>query len=195
MSTNRNPQYVSPEEYLARERSAETKSEYVDGEIVAMSGASERHVLIVSNLVAALVSRLRERPCRVYSTDMKVRVDDRGLYAYTDVAVVCGERRFADDQRDVLLNPTLIIEVLSNSTEAYDRGTKFARYRRLESLQDYLLVSQKAKDVEQYTRRSDGLWLLEEYDAPDSVVRLPSIECELPLDDVYRNIDLEETEA
>src|ERR1044072_9754283 len=125
--------YFTPEEYLEMERKADCKNEYFNGEIFAMGGASPRHVLIVTNVVSELRTQLKNRPCTVYSTDLRVRVSATGLYTYPDVIVVCGEPRFADDHRDTLLNPTLIVEVLSNSTKDYDRGDKFEQYRALES--------------------------------------------------------------
>ncbi len=134
--------FLSPQEYLALERQAETKSEYYAGEVFAMAGASRRHVKIMVNTVVSLAAQLKERSCEVFTSDMRVKVSATGLYTYPDVAVVCGKPRFDDDQEDILLNPTVIIEVLSKSTEAYDRGEKFALYRALESMTDYLLIAQ-----------------------------------------------------
>jgi Uma2 family endonuclease len=128
--------YISPEEYLALERKAEYKSEYFAGEMFAMSGASPRHVLIVTNVVAELRSQLKQRPCTVYSTDLRVRVSPTGFYTYPDVVVVCDQPQFADEQRDTLINPTFIVEVLSESTKDYDRGEKFEHYRTLVSLKE-----------------------------------------------------------
>ncbi len=134
--------FLSPQEYLAMERQAETKSEYYAGEVFAMAGASRKHNLIVPNLAYLLVGQLKSRSCEVYNSDMRVKVSATGLYTYPDLAVVCGKPRFDDDQEDTLLNPTVIVEVLSKSTEAYDRGEKFAMYRALESMTDYLLIAQ-----------------------------------------------------
>ncbi len=176
------------EEYLALERAAEYKSEYLGGEIFAMSGASEPYNTITINIAGALHTQFRGRPCRVYASDMRVRVTSAGLYTYPDVVAVYGPREFADDQRDTLLNPTLICEVLSPSTEAYDRGKKFGHYRRLESLQDYLLVAQDEARVEHYTRQGDA-WLL--YEARDlgDTIGLPSVESELALAAIYENVE------
>ena len=124
----------TPAEYLALERAADAKSEYLDGEIVAMTGGSRAHSLIAANLVRELGNALRERPCEVYGSDLRVSVALAGLYAYPDVTVVCGQPTFTDDERDTLENPTVIVEVLSPSTEGLDRGAKFTRYRRLPSL-------------------------------------------------------------
>jgi Uma2 family endonuclease len=147
--------WLSPEEYLAIEREAETKSEYFDGHMYAMSGASEPHNVITVNLSGELRQQLRGRLCRAYSNDMRVKVSETGLYIYPDVVVVCGERRFDDAHRDTLLNPALLIEVLSPSTELYDRVKKFAQYRQLESLTDYLLVAQDRCAVDHYSKQGD----------------------------------------
>ena len=175
------------EEYLALEREAEYKSEYVNGHIVAMSGASRRHNIVAGNISREISTQLRGRPCESYISDMRVRVSETGLYTYPDVVAVCGDIRFADDQNDTLLNPTLIVEVLSSSTEAYDRGDKFAHYRRLESLQDYLLVSQETARVEHYVRQGEK-WVLSEASALTDMVQLASIQCNLALEDIYDKV-------
>lgn len=178
----------TPEEYLALDRRAAFKSEYVDGEIVAMAGASREHNLIALNIAASLHLQLKGRPCETYMADMRLGVDVAHTYAYPDIAVVCGEPEFLDDSHfDVLLNPTVVIEVLSPSTEDYDRGRKFARYRRLGTLTDYVLVAQDRPQVEHYTR-AGMRWSLLEYDTPDAVVDMPSIDCRLALADVYARI-------
>lgn len=180
---------LSPDEYLAIERRAGYKSEYVDGEVFALAGASEQHNLIVGNVLAGLHAQLRKRPCRVYASDMRVKVSQVGLYAYPDVAVVCGELFFDDDQKDTLLNPTVIAEVLSASTEGYDRGKKFEYYRRLQSLREYLLIAQDRCHIEHYTRQSDGQWLLAEIEEMQGAVHLPSIECDLRLAEIYEKVE------
>jgi Uma2 family endonuclease len=179
------------EEYLALDRAAEFKSEYHAGEIFAMAGASEEHNIISLNVASELRVRLRGGRCRPFSADMRVSVGGADLYAYPDVVVVCGERQFADGRRDVLLNPTLIVEVLSPTTEAYDRGGKFEGYRHLESLQEYLLIAQDRAHVEQYTRQPDGRWLLAEAGGLAAVLHLPSIGCDLALADVYEGVSFE----
>jgi len=131
--------YLTPKEYLALERSAEYKSEYLAGEIFAMAGTSERHNLIAGNVFAELHAQLRKRPCKVYFSDVRLKVNRTGLYTYPNVMVVCGETQFADNQQDMILNPTVIIEVLSESTEGYDRGKKFEHYRKLDSLSEYIV--------------------------------------------------------
>lgn len=180
---------LTPEEYLAIERQAETKSEYVDGEMFAMSGASPRHVLIATNIAVALGLRLKDRPCYVFTADLRLNVSPTGLFTYPDVVVACGELKYRDDRRDTLLNPVVLFEVLSESTEAYDRGRKFEHYRTLPSLAEYLLVAQDKPHVEQFVRQPDARWLLGEFNHPDDVVTLPSLGCTLPLAEIYAKVD------
>lgn len=182
--------YLTPEEYLAIERKAESKSEYINGEIVAMTGASRQHNLIVVNIAGELRQQLRGRPCEIYSNDMRVRIPSTRLYTYPDLVVVCGEPQFEDDYLDTLLNPTLIIEVLSESTEGYDRGKKFGFYRTIPSLAEYLLIAQDEQRVEQYAKQPDGRWLLSEYRSTDDVAELASIQCQLALTEVYDKVVL-----
>lgn len=181
---------LTPEDYLAIERSAEFKSEYFDGEIFAMTGASEPHNLVVTNATRELSVQLKKRPCKLYANDMRVKVDPTGLYTYPDLVVVCGKAQFDDTHFDTLLNPTLIIEVLSDSTEAYDRGRKFEHYRKLESLAEYVLIAQNRPHIESYRRQPDHHWLLTECDGLDSVLRLDSIDCAIVLAEIYDKIDL-----
>lgn len=179
---------LTEEEYLAIERRAEFRSEFFGGEMFAMSGASRKHNRIVTNLVSALDNQLRERPCNVYSNDMRVKIPATGLYTYPDVVVTCGEEEFADEEFDILLNPEVIIEVLSDSTEAYDRGKKFEHYQSIESLSTYVLAAQSASRVEKYVRQESGAWLYTEAHEGDAVVRLEEILCELKLEDVYAKV-------
>ncbi len=179
---------ISLEDYLAAERQAETKSEYLNGDVFAMSGASREHNLIVWNLSGSLYAQLRGRGCEAYVGDMRVHIPATGLYTYPDIAVVCGEPRFEDGELDTLLNPTLLIEVLSPSTEGYDRGKKAAHYRALDSLREYLLVSQEEVRVELLTRQEDGHWLLSEASRLEETVSLGSIGCTLRLADVYERV-------
>jgi len=181
--------FLSPAQYLELERNAEFKSEYYAGEMYAMAGASEAHVLIVSNLTFEFVSQFRRRPCKTYIMDMRVRIDASGLYAYPDVVLVCGNPDFTDGRHDTLLNPQVIIEVLSPSTAAYDRGEKFLHYRLLPSLTDYLLVTQNAMRVEHYARQPDGTWLLTDVSGPDGEIVLASVGCRLRLADVYDKVE------
>jgi len=179
----------SPEEYLALERKAGFKSEYHDGFITAMAGTSREHNLITLNLGGEVRSQLKDRPCEAYVSDMRVYIDRTGLYTYPDVVVVCGEPQFLDDSVDTLLNPTMIVEVLSPTTEDYDRGKKFLHYRRLPSLREYVLVSPDRVLVERYTRQGDD-WLLTELSQIDDTLRLASIGCELPLREIYAKVKL-----
>lgn len=182
--------FISPEQYLAIERQAESKSEYFNGEMFAMAGASESHVLIVTNVVAELRGQLRGRPCTVYSTDLRVRVSPTGLYTYPDVVVVCGQPQFADEQRDTLLNPTLIVEVLSESTQDYDRGGKFEHYRAIASFYEYVLIAQDRYHVEHFAKQQDNRWLLSETNRPEDTIPLPSIDCVLALTEVYDKVEM-----
>lgn len=174
------------EEYLAIERAAETKSEYIDGRIVAMAGATERHIVIAGNVFAELRARFRGGPCRAYANEMRVRIERGNRYAYPDVSAVCGERRFEDGVLDTLLNPTLVVEVLSDSTEAYDRGDKFAGYRALESLREYVLVAQNR--VERYQRQGD-VWVYSALDDLSQTLELDSVGCAIPLTEIYEGVD------
>ena len=179
--------YLSPEEYLSLERRAEFKSEYVDGVAYAMAGGSERHNLITANLIIALGVQLRDRPCRVYPSDLKVRLPNSRKFFYPDVSVVCGETQFADEEGDVILNPVLIVEVLSDSTEAFDRGRKFSSYQQIESLREYLLVSQGEFLVEHYLRQEAG-WFYTKAAGLDAALALPTLDCRMALSDVYNKV-------
>jgi Uma2 family endonuclease len=184
--------YLTPEEYLAIERQNEYKSEYIDGEMVAMTGASRRHNIIAVNITSSLDRQLTGRPCEIYANDMRVRIASRReyAYAYPDVVVVCGEPQFEDGHLDTLLNPTVLVEVLSESTERYDRGKKFSFYRAIGSLAEYVLVAQDEYRIEQYVRQPDGRWMLSDHRLPEDVVNLASIQCDLALRDVYKKVSL-----
>lgn len=181
---------LTPEEYLAIERQAEYKSEYFAGEVFAMVGASRKHNLISTNLVVTLGQQLRDKPCEVYSSDMRVKAPAASSYTYPDVVVVCGEPDFEDEQVDTLLNPTLIVEILSASTASYDRIKKFGYYRMIESLSEYLLVAQDEYKIEQYLKQADGRWLLTDIHSLEATVELNSIQCVLALTDVYNKVAL-----
>lgn len=182
------PRYT-PEEYLAIERAAEERHEYVNGRIYALAGTSRAHSLIAGNLFGQIHQQLRGGPCEAHANDLRVKVSESGLYTYPDVVAACGDVRFEDAQNDTLLNPLMIVEVLSPTTEAYDRGEKFAHYRRLESLQEYVLVSQDRMRVERHVRRGEE-WVLTEYTDPDAVLDLPSINCRVTLRDIYDKVSL-----
>jgi Uma2 family endonuclease len=183
--------HFTASEYLELERRAEFKSEYLDGQIYAMAGASPRHNTIVVNTTAELVMQLKGRPCRAFGSDMKVRIPDGQLYSYPDLTVVCGEPLYHDEHGDVLLNPKVLFEVLSPSTEEYDRQTKFDRYDRIETFTDYVLISQSAPRVEHFSRAAEGKWVRIVAAGMDAVLPLASIECVLRLKDVYDRIDFE----
>jgi Uma2 family endonuclease len=183
--------FYTPEEYLALEREAEYKSEYFNGEIFAMTGASRRHDLIAVNILASLHGQLKNRSCEIYPSDMRVKVSPAGLYTYPDVSIVCGEPLFDGKQKDTLLNPTVLVEVLSKSTASYDRGEKFEQYRKLDSLTDYLVVAQNKYHVEHYTRQPDSRWLLSETEDLQQTIHLSSIECDLALADIYDKVEVD----
>jgi len=182
--------FLTPEQYLAIERAAAYKSEYYAGEMFAMSGAREPHNLITVNLITELRRQLRHGACRVYMSDMRVRANASGLYTYPDATALCGTPQFLDDVRDTLLNPNLIAEVLSPSTEAYDRGRKFEHYRTIESLREYLLVSAERVSAELFTRQADSRWLLSAATNREDVLDLQSVGCRVALADLYEDVDL-----
>ncbi len=184
-------QYYTGGQYLALEREADYKSEFINGQIFAMSGASREHNLISLNLASTLHAQLRGKPCEAYISDMRVKVDPTGMYTYPDVVAVCGEPHFEDSRVDTLVNPTVIIEVLSPSTEAYDRGDKFAHYRRLESLTDYVLVAQDKLRVEHFVRVGDEgeQWMFTEISGLDGTLHLASIGCNVSLRDIYDKVE------
>ncbi|QQS47650.1 MAG: Uma2 family endonuclease [Acidobacteriota bacterium] len=180
---------ITPEEYLAIERQAEYKSEYLNGEVFAMAGGTRQHNTITVNVASSLHTQLRKRQCVVYSSDQRVKVIATGLYTYPDVTVLCGDAEF--DDGDTLTNPTVIIEVLPKSTAGYDRNEKFAHFRKAPSLAEYVLISQSRPHIELYTRQPDGQWLLSESDDPAASIRLVSIDCSLALSEVYEKVDFE----
>lgn len=177
--------------YLAMERASAERHELVDGVIVGMAGTSYAHNVIVANLVAALAasSARGAKPggCRPLSSDMRIKVETTGLYAYPDVLLVCGEPAFKDERADTLLNPAVIVEVLSPPTEAFDRGDKFAHYRRLTSLRDYVLVAQNRPRVEHFQRQGD-VWVLREIEGLDGRVVLEAAGCEVTLAAMYAGV-------
>ena len=185
---------ITAEEYLVRERKAEYKSEYFRGETFAMAGASARHNLIVSNVIVSLGSQLRKRPCLVYPCDLKLKIESTGLFTYPDITVVCGEPKFLDDHDDVLLNPVVIIEVLSESTEAYDRGKKFEHYRSIASVQQIVLIAQERIAVDCFSRGANNEWMFRSSSNLDSSLRLDSVQCEVPLSEIYDKVQLDPPE-
>ncbi|MCC6552512.1 MAG: Uma2 family endonuclease [Polyangiaceae bacterium] len=184
------PALFTEDEYLDRERRSETKSELLHGVIVAMAGASPKHNAIVMNLGAALKLRLKGRRCLVFPSDQRVHVEATGLFTYPDVTVVCDKPRLHPKDRDTLLNPKVVVEVLSSSTEAYDLGAKFAHYQSIRSFEEYVLVTQSGKRVEHFRRIETGQWLLTVSEGDDSVLVLPALGCEIPLSEIYENADI-----
>lgn len=176
-------------EYLAIERAAESKSEFFDGEMFAMAGTTKNHARIVMNLSRELSARLKGRTCEPFATDLRVKVEANGLYTYPDLVVICCEQLFEDDRLDTLLNPTLIVEVLSETTERYDRVRKFDLYRALPSLQEYVLVSQSEPRVEQFLRQTEGGWHLRITTDPTAFVNLTSIACQIPFAEIYERVE------
>jgi Uma2 family endonuclease len=187
MSVQRKTGYTL-EQYLELESSTRVKHEYFRGEVFAMGGASFAHTVIAGNVVSALHGQLRGRPCRVSASDLRVKVDRTGLYTYPDVVVVCGAPQL-EQPGDTLLNPGVIVEVISESTEAYDRGKKFEQYRSLDSLTDYILIAQDTVRAEHYSRQPDNRWLYAAENRVEGSIMLVSIGCALALAEVYEKVD------
>ena len=185
---------LTVEQYLELERASDTKHDYYDGqmyETYAMAGGSLRHSLLIANLTMLVAQALKDTRCLVTTADLLVRTSPQGLHTYPDLAVICSEPSLADGHRDILLNPTVVFEVLSPSTEGYDRGLKSAEYRRIESLKEYVLVSQTEPRVEVFSRGSEGEWILRDFNGMDAVCRVTSIDVEIPLAEIYRKVPLE----
>ncbi len=178
---------LTPEQYLAMERRAEQRSEYFNGETFLLAGASRAHNRISTNIVAALDGLLADRDCDVYAGDMRVLVSRTGLFTYPDIVVACGKQEFSDSLDDVLLNPVVIFEVLSPTTEAYDRGRKFEHYQQVESLAEYVLVTQDAPRVEHFVRRQDS-WRYVDLRGQESTLELETLGCGLKLSRVFRRV-------
>jgi len=183
----------SPAEYLSFERASATKHELINGSILAMAGARRRHNLVNVNISSALNQQLRGRPCEVYANDMRVSVG--ADFVYPDVVVVCGAPAFIDDQTDTLINPTVLVEILSPSTAQYDRVTKRALYQRIESLRDYVIVDSDELHVEHYRRQPDGTWIFYETLDPTAAIALESIDCALKIADIYERVTFSDAGA
>jgi Uma2 family endonuclease len=184
------PIRMTEDEYLAFDRSSKNRHELLDNYIIAMAGASRRHILITGNAYASLHSQLRQRPCEVYQSEMRVRVKAGRSYYYPDIVVVCGEPQFIDASVDTLTNPTLLIEVLSPSREKKDREVKAKNYRQMPSVQEYLFIEQDEVSAEHYVRKEDR-WEIRDYEALTGIIELSSIDCRLALADVYEKIKFE----
>ena len=180
---------LTPAEYLALERQAEFRSEYYRGEMFAMAGATYEHSVVKDNLARELGNQLKDGPCQVLTSDMRVKVDRTGLYTYPDIVVLCGEPQFEDNVFDILLNPRAIVEVLSGSSEQYDRGKKFAHFRQIPSLQEYVLVAQDQPLLERYVRQPDGSWLMTAFDNMQQTFEFASLLARIPLSEIYRRVE------
>lgn len=178
---------MTEQEYLAYERASPEKHEYADGEVFARSGGTGEHAAVAANIIRELGSALFGKGCRVHTSDMRVHVPSRGRYVYPDGSIVCGRPMYTDETRDTLVNPRVIIEVLSDGTEAYDRGDKFAQYRTLPSLEVYVLASQKEPRIEVFTRHADGAWLLRAY-GPGECAAISPLGCNLDVERVYTDV-------
>jgi Uma2 family endonuclease len=186
---------LTPEEYLRIEREAPYKSEYYAGEMFAMAGGSANHSLITANTLVTMGSRLRGRRCRAYDSNLRIGILEEDLYSYPDASVFCAPLAFVPGTDDTAVNPTVIVEVLSKSTEAYDRGKKFEHYRRLASLREYILVSQDSPTIERFAREADGRWVLTEAKGMGAVLRLDALEIDVPLAEIYDQVDFRASES
>ncbi len=189
MSALPKPQWTI-KSYLAFEEASEVRHEYLYGEVYAMTGASKNHNLIVATTITSLGTQLAKRPCAVFPSDQRLRVSAE-QYSYPDISVVCGEPQFGDEKPDTLLNPTVLIEVLSPSTEGYDRGKKSEGYRKLKSLQEYLLISQEKYHIEHYVRQNNK-WVVTDVNQLDATIELTSIECTLAVADIYQKVKFDD---
>lgn len=183
--------YYTPEEYLALEEAADYRSEYYQGEILARSSSSVNHNRIAGNLMIALERAFENKPCEAFITDMRLLVKKNGLYTYPDVMAVCGQLEFAEGRDDTLTNPVVIVEVLSKSTQDYDRGGKFTLYRAIETFQDYVLIDQHSVHVEYFHKLDDGRWILQEFTSSDDVLTITSIDFEISLQQIYQKVTWE----
>jgi Uma2 family endonuclease len=180
---------LSPAEYLAIEKKAEFKSEFFNGEMFAMAGASRPHNRVKDNLIGELFTRFKGGPCQTFSSDQRVLVDRTGLYTYPDLLIVCGEVESMEDDEDTITNPRVIVEVLSPSTERYDRGAKFRNYQQVPSLTEYVLVAQDEAVVERFVRQADGTWGYTSFVGLEAVLALSSVPVSVPLADVYAGVE------
>jgi Uma2 family endonuclease len=182
---------ISVGDYLVMERVSPVKHEYFNGEISQMAGASEEHAVISANITISIGSQLKDRPCKTYTSDMRVHIPATGLFTYPDVTVTCEKSAMLDDSYlDTLLNPTLIVEVLSPSTEAFDKGDKFDHYRSIESFREYLLVWQDKRRVARYTKSDNNSWVLTDFIGDEALIELSSIGCVLSMSDIYSKVDM-----
>ena len=183
---------LTPQEYLSQERKAQFKSEYYRGEAFAMAGATFEHTLIKDNLAGETRNHFKDGPCKVLTSDMRVKINPTGLYIYPDLVIVCDKPEFEDNQVDTLLNPRVVVEILSDSTEKYDRGSKFRNYRGISSLQEYVLVAQDRALIERYVRQADENWLLTTFEGLTAAFSLASISVRILLSEIYRGVTFPE---
>ena len=183
---------LTPEEYFEFEAASETKHDYFNGQLLAMSGGTSQHSLIAANIIGEARNALKGKPCRVYTSDLRLGVSRRSLYSYPDISIICGEPEYDldDKNKTTVVNPTVVIEVLSPSTEKYDRSDKFKRYLRLPGLREYVLVSQSSARIESFYRRDDGQWLFSFVDGLEQILQIAAVSIELPLSEIYRGVDL-----
>lgn len=186
------PTRFTEAEYLALERASDQKHEYIDGAIVAMAGARPPHNILAANVTASLVALARPRGCVVMTSDQRVHVPATRMYTYPDATVACRERRYGDDEPPSLLNPTVLVEVTSESTEDFDRGTKFLHYQTIPELLEYMIVSHRERRIDHFRREGDGQWHLATYAGDAAEVALPALEGTLSLADVYAGVEFEE---
>jgi len=189
MSAAPKPRKLTVAEYFALEEKAERRSEFYDGEMFAMAGASREHNAITRNLTAEFHNRLKEGPCQVFVADLRVKVDRTGLYTYPDLLIVCGPPEYAPENRDTLVNPKVVIEVLSPSTERYDRTTKFRHYKQLPSVMEYVLVAQDEPLVERYVRQTDASWGQVDFVGLGASLTLATVSAVVPLAEIYRGVE------
>jgi len=186
---------ISVAEYLAWERAGTTKHEYYAGTIIALAGSSEAHNLITTNLITTLNTHVANRPCKVYPSDMRLRIPHTKTYTYPDITVVCGPSEFDDAEFDTLLNPLVLIEILSPATERNDRGRKFHQYQTIPTVREYILVEQDEHRVDQYIKQDDGSWIFRAHIAPTSTCLIESLDCAIPLHVMYHKVDLDPPQA
>jgi Uma2 family endonuclease len=179
---------ITVEEYLALERASEMKHEFYDGEVFHKTGGTPAHSLIATNFAAETRAALKDRPCVVYNSDLRVKVNPTGQYTYPDVTIACGQHQFDDEQQDTLINPTVVVEVLSKSTAIYDRGTKSKHYRKIESLQALILIEQESPVVEVYRRQLEGKWVLTEATTLSDSIAIDPLGIAISLAEIYRNV-------
>lgn len=180
--------HITPEEYLAFERGSDTRHEYYAGVIVAMAGGTARHNRIAGSTYVSLYNQLRGRNCNIYPSDMRVKAIATNIYSYPDVTVTCGDEQFEDSREDSLLNPVVIIEVLSPSTEKFDRGKKFQSYRTIPSLREYILIAQDDYHIERFVRYGENTWLLSEATGKDAYIEISATQCVLRLEEIYERV-------